>query len=185
MRRPRLHPSVTPVRADRRWLLWLGVLAVVRAAIPLLALSFGGALPGFPDYSYRGPRGDASGYIDTARAIISAGAGLRLLLPVLLLVAVAGLLALRWAWRRYPGERHWVIAAAAALVFCIAAAVILQIGAQAPAGAVGWPLLLSIPLLPFRVIGWIDDYNTQAPHSALGMRSPAEYRAGVTLSSSR
>jgi putative transposase len=33
--------------------------------------------------------------------------------------------------------------------------------------------------------GWLDDYNTQAPHSALGMRSPAEYRAGVTLSSSR
>jgi transposase InsO family protein len=31
---------------------------------------------------------------------------------------------------------------------------------------------------------WIDDYNTQAPHSALGMRSPADYRAGVTLSSS-
>ena len=25
--------------------------------------------------------------------------------------------------------------------------------------------------------GWIDDYNRQAPHSALGMRSPAEYRA--------
>ena len=33
--------------------------------------------------------------------------------------------------------------------------------------------------------GWFDDYNTQAPHSALGMRSPAEYRTGVTLSSSR
>ncbi len=32
---------------------------------------------------------------------------------------------------------------------------------------------------------WIDDHNTQAPHAALGMRSPAEYRAGVTLSSSR
>jgi putative transposase len=31
---------------------------------------------------------------------------------------------------------------------------------------------------------WFDDYNTQAPHSTLGMRSPAEYRAGVTLSSS-
>jgi len=25
--------------------------------------------------------------------------------------------------------------------------------------------------------GWIDDYNRQAPHSALGMRSPADYRA--------
>jgi putative transposase len=33
--------------------------------------------------------------------------------------------------------------------------------------------------------GWIDDYDTQASRSALGMRSPAEYRADVTLSSSR
>jgi putative transposase len=28
-----------------------------------------------------------------------------------------------------------------------------------------------------QLAGWIDDYNTQAPHSALGMRSPREYRA--------
>jgi len=28
---------------------------------------------------------------------------------------------------------------------------------------------------------WIDDYNRQAPHSALGMRSPAEYRASLEL----
>jgi len=145
------------VLADRRWLLWLGALAFVRAAIPLAALALGGALPGFPDYAYRGPRGDASGYIDTARAIISAGASFRLLLPVLLLAAVAGLLGVRWAWRRYPRDRHWVIAAAAALAFCLAAAVILRIESQAPAGAVGWPLVLSVPLLPFRVIGWIDD----------------------------
>ena len=34
--------------------------------------------------------------------------------------------------------------------------------------------------------GWFDDYNTQAPHSALGMRSPADYRAErLTLGSSR
>ena len=34
--------------------------------------------------------------------------------------------------------------------------------------------------------GWIDDYNTQAPHSALGIRSPVEYQAEqLTLSSSR
>ncbi len=33
---------------------------------------------------------------------------------------------------------------------------------------------------------WLEDYNTRAPHSALGMRSPAEYRAEqLTLSSSR
>ncbi len=33
--------------------------------------------------------------------------------------------------------------------------------------------------------GWIEDYNTRAPHSALGMRSPTDYRAAATLSSSR
>ena len=140
-----------------RWLLWLGALAAVRAAVPLAALAFGGLLPGFPPYSYEGPRGDASGYIDTARAIISAGAGLGLLLPLLFAVAVAGAVAARWAWRRYPGDRHWVIAGAAALASCLLAAVILDIEAQAPAGAVGWPLLLSLPLVPFRVVGLIDD----------------------------
>ncbi len=33
--------------------------------------------------------------------------------------------------------------------------------------------------------GWFEDYNTHAPHAALAMRSPAEYRAEATLSSSR
>jgi transposase InsO family protein len=33
--------------------------------------------------------------------------------------------------------------------------------------------------------GWIEDYNTRAPHSALGMQSPADYLAAATLSSSR
>ena len=32
---------------------------------------------------------------------------------------------------------------------------------------------------------WIEDYNTHALPSALGIRSPAEYRSNVTLSSSR
>jgi transposase InsO family protein len=30
--------------------------------------------------------------------------------------------------------------------------------------------------------GWFDDYNTQAPHSALGMRSPRDYRAMILTS---
>ena len=30
---------------------------------------------------------------------------------------------------------------------------------------------------------WIDDYNCQAPHSAPGMRSPADYRALASVSS--
>jgi len=130
------------------------VLAAVRAAIPLAALAFGGLLPGFPAYSYEGPQGDASGYIATARAIISAGASP--LLPVLVVVAVAVLLVARSAWRRYPRGRHWVIAAVAAVAFCLLAVVILKIQGHAPSGAVGWPLLLSLPLVPFRVIGQIN-----------------------------
>lgn len=35
-----------------------------------------------------------------------------------------------------------------------------------------------------QLTSWIEDYNTRAPHSALGMRSPAEYRAGLQSSSS-
>jgi putative transposase len=29
--------------------------------------------------------------------------------------------------------------------------------------------------------GWVADYNTQAPHGALRLRSPAEYRATLEL----
>ena len=163
-----------PVDGDARGhartdILWLAVLSAVRAAIPLVALAFGGALPGFPSYSYRGPRGDASGYIDTARAIISAGAGLRLVLPVLVVVAIVGILGVRWAWRRYPRSRHWVIAGAAALASCLVAAVITNIEGQAPAGAVGWPLLLSLALVPFRVVGWIDNEVAVAVGIALAI----------------
>jgi putative transposase len=34
-----------------------------------------------------------------------------------------------------------------------------------------------------QLAGWVDDYNGQAPHSALGMRPPAEYRASRELTS--
>ena len=32
-----------------------------------------------------------------------------------------------------------------------------------------------------QLAGWFDDYNRQAPHSALGMRAPTEYRARLAL----
>jgi hypothetical protein len=31
---------------------------------------------------------------------------------------------------------------------------------------------------------WLEDYNEVAPHSALGMKSPRDYRAEQTLSAS-
>ena len=36
---------------ERNDVLWLAGLSAVRAAVPLIALAFGGALPGFPSYS--------------------------------------------------------------------------------------------------------------------------------------
>lgn len=43
-----------------------------------------------------------------------------------------------------------------------------------------WSADLVIAQLP----EWFEDYNEQAPHSALGMKSPREYRAEQTLSAS-
>jgi Integrase core domain len=34
-----------------------------------------------------------------------------------------------------------------------------------------------------QLASWIDDYNRQAPHSALGVRSPADYRVLISTSS--
>ena len=34
-------------------------------------------------------------------------------------------------------------------------------------------------------IAWTEDYGTRAPHSGLGMRSPAAHRADLTLRSSQ
>lgn len=145
-------------RELRAWLIGLAALAAVRAAIPLAALvASGRQLPGFPPYRYHGLPGDANGYVDVARALISAGAGLRLLLVPLLGASLAAVISMRWAWRRYPRGRHWVLAAAVAWVSLVAAAVILRLPTPSGTGAVGWPLVLSVPLLPFRAIGWIDE----------------------------
>ena len=125
---------------ESRWLLWLGALAAVRAAVPLVALASGGLLPGFPPYSYEGPRGDASGYIDTARALISAGASYRLLLAGprrgRCRGSTRGAVGVAPLPRRPPlgdrGLRRVCLVPASRRSFC-------GIEAQAPAGAVGWP----------------------------------------------
>ena len=47
-------------------------------------------------------------------------------------------------------------------------------------GAELWSAAHVIAQLP----GWFEDYNTNAPHSALGMKSPREYRVEQALSTS-
>jgi hypothetical protein len=149
--------TVTPEPSARRDLYWLAAFAGVRAFFPLAALISGGLLPGFPDYAYAGPRGDAHGYISAARALISAAAGLGPVLVLLAAVALVAALAARSAWRRVPEARHWIVAALAVVLFSLLAAIVLNLEGQAPTGAIGWPFILGAFLLPFRVVGWIDD----------------------------
>jgi transposase InsO family protein len=48
---------------------------------------------------------------------------------------------------------------------------------------VGGAELRDAESVPLQLGGWFADYNTQAPHGALGLRSPADYRAATTLDS--
>lgn len=138
---------------DRRWLLALGGLAALRMGLPLAALGASGRqVPGFPPYTYGPVTGDGPGYLSTARALISAAASLGPLLAVLTLVGAGGAWATVRLWRRNRVPRHWLLAGSALLVFGLLAAAVTRVEGQAPAGAVGWPLLLALVLFPFRVL---------------------------------
>jgi hypothetical protein len=128
----------------------LVALAALRVAFPLAALAASGhKLPGLPRYTYGPLTGDATGYLATARELISAAGRLRgWLLPIALAVLVAGGLALR-VWRRRPDRRVWAVAGFA-FVVALALAAAISRSTHVPAGAVGWPLLWSLPLLPLR-----------------------------------
>ncbi len=49
---------------------------------------------------------------------------------------------------------------------------------------VGGADLEGASLVLAQLFAWIEDYNARTPRSALGMRSPAEYRAQPKVSSS-
>ena len=118
-------------------LVWLAALCGRAGRYPLVALAFGGLLPGFPPTPTRGRAATQAATSHRARDHLrrsrprppAAGS---------LAVAVAGVLAgavgVGAATRK---TTSWVIAATAALASCLLAVVILNIEEQAPAGAVG------------------------------------------------
>lgn len=134
----------------RLWTAALALLVVVRVAIPLAVLAAAGRdLPGLPPYDYRPLIGDATGFYAESRELISVSFGPAGVAALLLLVAGAV------AVRRL--RRSWAAIPAACLAVSLAASALVLDQQTSGAAVVGWPLLWSIPLFPFRLLGLLDE----------------------------
>ena len=133
--------------------LWLGALAALvalRVAIPLVVLAASGHdLPGVPPYDYSPLNGDATGFYAEARELISVSFGPAGAAAALLLAA--GALAV---WRL---RRSWMSIAAGCLAVSLAASALVLGSNPTGSAVVGWPLLWSVLLFPFRIVGMLDD----------------------------
>lgn len=153
MSRPATLPRAAGAAA-RHWRLGLGVLVLVRLAVPVLVLAFHGhTLPALPRWDYVALTGDATGFYAAGREFSSAWGQLpHVLVALLALATLAGALLLLRAWRRRPERRAVLLVAAAlgaSLLACIGIAKM-----HAPGAAViGWSLLWALPMLPARALG--------------------------------
>ena len=145
------------MRAERLVGWWgaLTALVAVRVAIPLL--QFGHAdLPGLPRIPDHVLQGDATGLYAGAREAIAAWGRLpKPALAVLALATVAVAVTLVRQFRSHPRRRPWVVLAGICWLGLLAAANASE-QQFSGAGAAGWPLLWSLPMLPLRVIGALD-----------------------------
>ncbi|MDP9285643.1 MAG: hypothetical protein M3P41_11945 [Actinomycetota bacterium] len=138
--------------ADSAFKRALVLLAALRIAPALIVLAENGhSLPALPGYGYGPPEGDTYGFYAAAREFISVWTRLSkplLGFGVLLLAgAAAGAYLL---WSNYRKGEAVTLAAAALGIFLSAG--IHEMGLTG-AGAVGWPVVWSLPLLPLRVVG--------------------------------
>jgi hypothetical protein len=137
---------------QRRVFALLAGLVLVRVTLPLAVLAASGSEPpGLPDYEYEPRPGDAYGYYSAMRELLATIPRLGVAAPVVLL-AMIGLAAVVVCWRRRPAERAWLVFIGAACLATIATVLVLR---MRPPGAptIGWPLVWSIPVLPYRLLG--------------------------------
>ena len=132
-------------------------LAGLRVLVPLAALAASGhQVPGLPPYRYVALTGDATGYYAAARALLSAAAALPPpVLSALFLLVVATVAGGVVLWRRSPGNR-WAAVAVPLLGVSVAASVVITQTSPPGAPVVGWSLVWSVPMLPFRASGALD-----------------------------
>ena len=137
---------------ERSFRVWIAVLALLRILPALLVLAANGrSLPALPSSPYGPPTGDTYGFYAAAREFVSAWAHVsRLLLALSVLALIATLVLVRRLWRNGSGG-------AAVALGSVATGVFVAVGVQAMvptgAGAVGWPIVGSIPMFPLRATG--------------------------------
>jgi hypothetical protein len=140
-----------------RWWGPLGFLAAIRVAIPLAAYA-GSSPPGTPAFTRPardgGLEGDATGFYAAAREFMAAwGRMPRAVLALDALFALAAAAAIVVLWRGRPAWRPW-LAAAAVCSFGLVVCVDVHWMKSTGAAVFGWPLLWSLPMLPYRALGF-------------------------------
>jgi hypothetical protein len=141
-------------RGAGTWTATLAGLVAARLAIPLVAVAAEGRkLPAIPRFDYEQLMGDATGYYAAAREFMAAWGRLPpVLVAALALLIVALAFALVLQWQRRPERRALLVAGAAV---ALGAVVALGVSRMEPPGApvFGWPLIWSLPMLPYRALG--------------------------------
>ena len=119
----------------------------MRAATPLAVLiAHGRGLPGLPVYTYNPRPGDAYGYYSAVRELLATWREPVTLAAAIVLLA-AGVLAVRALLKRE--YRAWAVVAGAFTLGAIGAVLADRMGSSG-APTIGWPLVWSVPLLPYR-----------------------------------
>ncbi len=136
--------------ARRRGIAVVGALIALQVVLTLfvLARSPHRALPGFPLYRYNPVVGDGYAYYSAVRELLNTWQrDGRLLLPLAFVVVVALVL----VWRRFRSAR---VRALASVWACgIVAAVLVERIRFTGAGQIGWSLVWSVLVLPYRTVG--------------------------------
>ena len=137
------------------WGAALALLCAVRVGIPLVVLAASGhRIPTLPPYDYNPLPGDAHGYYSAARDFMASWG--RLGAPVLFLVVLAlgaTAVCIVRLWPRRPALRPWLVVSAAAAFSLVVTLAVTKTSSQTGAPVFGWPLLWSLPMLPYRAVG--------------------------------
>ena len=132
----------------------IGAGILFRVAIALAALADSGhrLAPGFPVYRYNPRTGDAYGYYSAVRELLETWRREgKIVLPVTLLAAAA--FVLTWRWSRRSTRRGPIRVLAGSWAVGVFVAVLVHELRHTGAGTIGWPLIWSAPLLPYRALG--------------------------------